>query len=422
MRKKLNQFIEAYKKGFCIEEIEKDRVLQWTFGAFIFGLFLNFNTWVGNGRFTKEAVDDFGHVCWPYAQNCEVFGFLSALPYGYTQNMWFMGLFGLLALAVYFMYQKKWHYAQMIVLICLLWKALITFTSMWHTGNYEYYLIVFGLILLCFPHKLFFLKFSLVLFYFLSTAAKINDSWILGSYFTALKTGLPIFPDSTIPFWTNLVILMEMIFAWFLLGPNTKFRKLIFLFFVAFHLYSGILVGFRYPATVMPMLLILFGPWYKHTLPPTGLKTLPGWILVGLLCLGQAWSHFIPGDERLTLEGNFYGLYMFEANHQCFSTRTIYYKDETEPQKGQRVSFTSRGRCDPYRYWFRFNKQCEKETNIKRIEWTFDHSINGHPFYRIVDTPNICDLEYKPFTKNNWIKTPDTGAEVVGYPGKNYYY
>jgi hypothetical protein len=275
--------------------------------------------------------------------------------------------------------------------------------------------------LLAFPHKIFFLKFSLVWFYFLSVAAKIHPAWTLGTYFSTLKTGLPILPDALMPVWTNLVIFMEMVAAWFLLGPKKLWQKLAFVFFVIFHLYSGVLVSYRYPATVLPMLFILFGPWYEQTKIPTGFKTFPGWVLMGLLALGQSISHLIPGDEKSTMEGNFYGLYMFEANHQCVEEATIYRNGEA-PQTLSKESFQARNRCDAYRVWFKYQQQCQKDATIEQVAVKFDHSINGQPFYRTIDVPDICAVEYKPFSRNSWIKTDKDGAELIGYPMRNYYY
>ena len=133
----------------------------------------------------------------------------------------------------------------------------------------------------------------------------------------------------------------------------------------------------------------------------------------------QMISHVIPGDEKLTLEGNFYGLYMFEANHQCHLT----VKDESGKIMREHTSTSARNRCDPYRYMHRGQKKaCPHPAGQNpKYHVMLDHSINGGPFYRIVDEKDLCALTYKPFSKNDWIKTEDE-AEAVGRPLKNYYY
>lgn len=411
-----------YDRTFSLNELYESPPLKAALAALLFAYFLTFDVWISDFRLTIDAVKSGAHICWPYAQNCGDWYFLSTLPYGYTSNIFYMVLFALMGWSAWAMWKGQWRLAHTLIWPLFIWKALtVLFLSMAQVGNYEYYHLVFSVILLAFPHKSFFLKFSIVWFYFLSVAAKIHPAWTLGLYFSSLKTGLPILPDALMPVWTNAVIFMELIAAWWLLGPKGKWQRLVFIFFLFFHLYSGVLVSYRYPATVLPMLFILFGPWYEHTKIPKGWKTLPGWLLIGFLGLGQSISHFIPGDEKSTMEGNFYGLYMFEANHQCVTTTTVY-RDGAEPDKQTKESFQARNRCDAYRVWFRNKQLCKNDASVDRVAVEFDHSINGNPFYRTIDVPDICALEYKPFSHNEWIKTDKEGATLMGYPMRNYYY
>jgi hypothetical protein len=131
-----------------------------------------------------------------------------------------------------------------------------------------------------------------------------------------------------------------------------------------------------------------------------------------MLFLLQFIGIVIPGNQKITLEGNNYGLYMFEANHQCVSTYTIV---EISGNKNTRVTSNAdaRNRCDPYLYLKALQKKCQTH-NISKVSWKFDHSINGEPLYRIVDEENICSIEYKPLTHNSWINidTPPYISEV----------
>jgi hypothetical protein len=211
-----------------------------------------------------------------------------------------------------------------------------------------------------------------------------------------------------------------MVGAWFLMSSNKLPQRLAIIFFTAFHLYSGILVEYRYPATVLPTLLILFGPWYQHTKVPLDRKSLIGWSFIGLLVFLQFTPRMIEGDEKLTLEGNKYGLYMFESNHQCISKATIFNTDGSSSTK-RMVSVSARSRCNTYNFWFSFKQMCEKDDRIEKISWTLDHSINGDAFLRIVDEENVCNLEYKPFSHNAWIKSSEDNPKVIGWPVKNYF-
>jgi hypothetical protein len=139
---------------------------------------------------------------------------------------------------------------------------------------------------------------------------------------------------------------------------------------------------------------------------------------------------------------------MFEANHQCIITTKIYSTASHEANSSQRLlncaglycetrenryregnftvvekrfeSVSAWHRCDPYEWWSKLHLQCTRNPSIDHISLIFDHSINGGPFYRIVDVRDVCSLSYDAFTHNSWIKLPPE-APVVGYPVQNVY-
>ncbi len=414
-------FRSIYYRVFSVHEIAEQKILQWVFGATILSYFLTFFEWFHNHLTTVDALADGSYVCWSYFQGCEKLLVLRALPEGYSQPLLYMVLLGFLGLAVFLMYRKEWMLAHLAILPAFIWHVLGSFVvTMSMAGNYDYYLFVFAFITLFIPHKEFFLKLALVSLYTLSTVAKIHPTWIAGTYFSPLKTGLPLFQDWSIPLYTNLVIFMEMVGVWFLMSSNKLLRRGALIFFIFFHLYSGLLVGYRYPTTVLPTLLILFGPMYRPLSIPFDRRAIAGWSLIILLCCMQFTPRLIYGDEKLTMEGNRFGLYMFEANHQCISATEIEYLNG-ESVMGKRESHSARNRCDPYSYWFRLKKACERNPNVAHIRWTFDHSINGGPFLRIVDVPDACALEYYPFKHNDWIRTEYDNPPVIGYPVENLY-
>ena len=402
-------FWKNYSRLFSVGEIENSTALKWVFGAALFSHFTAFSSW------SRRTID----MCWPYFQNCDVFHVLSPLP-DYSQTTFFMGLFALILFCIFFMSRQNWRAAHAVFFALFVVKFLLVFVvSMNFVGNYEYYHLAFCAALLFLSHKLFFLKLFLVGFYFLSTAIKIHPGWVVGTYFSAMENGIPFVPNSLLPLWTNQLILMEMVGCWFLFSRNKTIRNIVLFYFAFFHLYSGVLVEYRYPSTVLPTLLILFGLFYEHSQIPKFRTSPAGWILAGVFALGQGTSHFIPGDEKITLEGNYYGLYMFEANHQCVSQMRIFWENG-ETRDLYRSGISARNRCNPYNFFFRTqNDFCESEEKVERIKWTFDHSINGGPFRRIVDTENLCALGYRPFSKNHWIGGHD--SPVVGQPFRNFY-
>ncbi len=445
-------FAAKYRKIFSIDEIESGIVLQWMFGAMLFYFFVTFFVWSIRSNITAEAARNAGAVCWPFFQSCADFYVLHALPYGYSHTTVYMALYGIMLLIVYCMWRKQWVHAHMLLLFLLLWKIFELSLNYLNVGPYDYYHIFLTAALLFIPFKEYFLKLLFVLFYFMSVTVKFSPAWIEGTYFSSLVDGIPLFPDWLIPIATNIVIFEQVVGAWFLLSRNWILQRASFAFAVFFHLYSGILVIYNYPSISLPPLLILFGPMYRHTKTPFTRAAIAGWCLVVIVALFQLLGFSISSDRYLTLEGNRYGMFMFEANHQCIATVTRYTSEKLDPDRDYEVSEgtpcggfyclvkratmlgakentlemryesgTAWNRCDPYEWWSKLRNQCKQNPNIHRIALQFDHSINGGPFYRIVEQADMCDIDYAPFTHNSWILVPPE-AKVVGYPVQNWYH
>lgn len=358
--------------------------------------------------------------CWSYLPNCENFYFLQAMPYGYSQTIFYAGIFFLFLLAIEGLVKNKWKQVWWTFFLLFLWKLYTSFIIGTQPGNYDYYDIVLSIVLLFFPYKAWFFRLAFVFLYFLAATIKIHEGWILGTYFTSLQTGLAIFGNEIAPLITMFVILMQIVGTWFLISKNAFYRNLAFAFFLAFHLYSIVYVGWRYPSSDLFMLCTLF---YLYKNPePVGLskKTLAAYAFFIILLVLQFIPKFIPGDQKFTLEGNNLGLYMFEANHQCISNVKMSNSITGEMAEDYNFSVMAQRRCNPSFYLQRIKKSCKEFPDVK-FEWTFDHSINGSPFYRMIDEKDACSLEYKTFKKNDWIKYDKSEMEIIGYPLKNFY-
>ncbi len=442
----------SYRAFFSIDEIKNQPILQWVFGGLLLFLYAIFSTWANSSNMTVETAARGAAECWPYFQECYRYFFLHALPDGYSQTTFYMGLYGIMIAIVWAMWRQKWSIAHALMLMLFVWEVLVVLVLSYQDGApYNYYHIALMATLLLVPHKEYFLKLVFVFLYFLSVTVKIDSTWILGTYFTSLENGLPIFPDALTALFTNIVMFMQMVGCWFLLSRRVILQRLAFVYFVVFHMYSGVFVLFLYPTVTIPSLLILFGPMYRHTPIPFDKKTFGGIILLILLSVFQLLGFLAPGDRRMTLEGNRFGMFMFEANHQCVVTVTTYgerlpsipdsetpagtacrgfycmVRAQTSIQGGvtaQKLRYESGSawnRCYPYSWWSRQHTRCIYNPAVERISVQIDHSINGGPFYRIVDAQNICDLPYRAFGPNEWIKSPPE-APLVGYPVKNSYH
>lgn len=414
------RFVALYRRTFGVAEIEASRPLQWLFWATLYGFFITYYDWYDERTLTRQAAAEGKHRCWPFFQSCGDYYFLETPPDGYSQPVFYMALFALLGGAALAARSRRWTLAHALLVPLFAWKVIVDMAlSMLFLGNYHYFHISFTFLLLFARYKMFFLRRALVLLYFLAAAIKIHEGWILGTYFTSLQTGMPLFPDALVPVFTNLLIFVETVGCALLLSKNKILQRGALVTMVFFHLYSGILVRYLYPTMCMPALLIFYGPEYDTIEPPLVRRAALGWAFFAWVLAMQSISYLIKGDVKLTLEGNYYGLYMFEANHQCVSTARVVQKNGKVKDRSTE-SRSARRRCGSYAEWFRLQQVC-KRPSVERVEWSLDHSINGGPFYRIVDEPDACKLKFAPLRHNPWIRLPEEGARIVGYPVKNLY-
>ena len=441
-----------YRRIFSIEEIENKSILQWAFGGSLFFFFATFNRWIGSSNITIEQAQRGTAVCWEYFQGCTKYFFLHEIGHGYSQTTFYMALYAIMLLIVYCMWKKKWAAAHLLLALLLAWEITVTLVLSFNDGApYYYYHIILTSMLLFVPYKEFFLKLAFVFMYFMSVTVKLDSTWILGTYFTALRDGLPLFPDALAAPLTNLVIFMQIVGCWFLISRNWILQRAAFVYFVAFHLYSGVFVTYFYPSVSLPPLLILFGPMYRYTPIPFSKKTIAGWTVIVVVALFQVLGFTASSDRRITLEENKFGMFMFEANHQCIVTVGTYTKSATPTRPDYEVpagtpcnsfyclvktttekttegtlheerfeSGTAWNRCYPYEWWSRYHTLCDRNANVARVSLRIDHSINGGPFYRIVDVPDACALPYHAFGGNTWIQQPPE-APLIGYPVTNTY-
>jgi hypothetical protein len=323
---RLHSLRDRYYRLFSVAEIESNKTLQWLFGAMLLFFFVTFYQWMSSPFTTTEV----RAVCWPYFLDCNALHFLSYFPYGYSQTIFYTGLFAVMLYIVNCMYRSQWAAAHFLLLLLWLWKAFASYVLSWDiSGVYDYYHLLITAVLLFAAHKEYFAKLMFVLLYFLSATIKFYPSWILGTYFTSLKLGLPLFPDSMTPLITNFVIFEQVIGCWFLLSKNRVAQRLTLAYSVLFHLYGSIFVLYNYTIMSLSTLLILFGSTYRHQLPPLGRRARVGWCIIVLAVLLQTPVHFISGDEKLTMEGYRFGVWMFDANHQCAADFTAYYSVDT---------------------------------------------------------------------------------------------
>lgn len=138
------------------------------------------------------------------------------------------------------------------------------------------------------------MRAALGVLYILSGLVSFTPSWLQGEYFLSLPGQFPLLPQGyvSVVIASQLVILLE--FA----GPLLVFAlemvaSLSFANFLLFHLYSGAVVGFRYPALMLPTICLLFLGGLSEAFDKgwsCRLRDLPGWLALWL----AVWLR-IPG-------------------------------------------------------------------------------------------------------------------------------
>ncbi len=371
---------------------------------FIFDLFQTFSNWAGNKYITLEYVSKNMAVCPPYFQSCVRYYFFDTIPMSYGQNILYMVLGIFLFLSLYFLYTKEYQKFLFFISIPFLYKIIYQyFLTYLIPGNYNVLGIFFGLVLLFSLYKVFYLRVLLVVFYLCAAGIKVHTGYMTGSVFTSLSLGVPLVPRFLLPYAGIFFFLLCIIAPLVLLfAKNIRHRVGALVLLTGFHMYSISMVGFRYSLLLIPLLWLLF--YFEKEEIVFEKKYLQDYgaiVIILTMIILQVIPLFIKGDERMTGEGYRYGYYMYDGNHQCESHKKVYYKDGSTEEMNTK-NITAMYSCDPYEEWFKINRFCRLQ-KVEKISWTYDHSLNGLPYRRIVKSENACTLKYTPFSHNEWI-------------------
>jgi hypothetical protein len=103
----------------------------------------------------------------------------------------------------------------------------------------------------------------------------------------------------------------------------------------------------------------------------------------------------------------------------CNTLTDVHVQNGEKTIERQYESGSAWDRCDPYVFWYEYQTACA-QPGVQKISYVFDHSIDGGPFYRIVDLDNLCAVSYNAWGHNSWILLPPQ-AQIVGYPVEDNY-
>lgn len=165
----------------------------------------------------------------------------------------------------------------------------------------------------------FWLQLALAQIYFFSALGKLNDSWLKGHYFQSINDGLPLLGESPI----LLLACSWAVIALEFLGPLLWFtswapaRRASLYAFLVFHLYSGFIVGFRYPLLMLPLWYLVLWPLERPVQQnfQSERSGQAAALVLGFTFVFAWWPALVPSDVRYTAEGRYFSIgNMFDAS------------------------------------------------------------------------------------------------------------
>lgn len=447
------------RKLLAVSEVEESPRLRFLGAALLLSFLLTWLFW-----FPRSGLSTLGESqgnflpMWP-VQDFPHFGLLSD---SVTRSL--MRLMGLAAVAGMFGFMQSGR--------CL-WPMLVlageALAKLWFylhdlrlAANFHHVHLILCLLYLFSTRKLFFFRVGLWLTYWLAAFPKLNSSWLYGEYFRSVPPGLPFFPrhDALIVGMSLYVLVMELLgpLAW--LTSNRFLHRWMLASLLFFHFYSGLIVGFWYTSLMLPVVLGALWGWERPLAEGYRLERRHLWLwLYCCLQLGGGLYHLtVPGDVRLTAEGRYLGLFMFDANRRVVAdlevekagkrfhftiefgwpreevldwTTRVQATVRLPGQKTRRIrnlrrpledegvvilnptifrQSSSRMFGDPYLY-FAWARSLEERYHPDRIGIRMLQQLDGHAEQVVMlDLQDARGLRYDPWRHNEWIGLPGPGA------------
>jgi hypothetical protein len=425
----MNNFQQRYHKFFGIAEIENSFALKLLFACIVFSFFSAFNIWIDGFLVLTPTARKMLPGCPGYFSNCKdtLFYQLTTLesPYHY---LIYIGLFALLVYAAFAAMKGKWQRAHQFLLVVFTYKFLYSMLLVSKSDGADKYDMLIAFCFLFLSNKLYFARVVFVMLYFISSIAKMNDSWILGNFWSLNHFSMPFVNGEYKVLLTNFVIFQQVILCWLLFSNKKIIQKPVLLGFHLFHLASGLIIGYRFMCISVVSLIALFGKKEETHFKKIDRTTIAGYLLVICMLCGQLLTFTIPGDYRKTGEGTMFGIYLFNGLESVANKVMIYHKDGTTsplilitPPTKEDMSLTVVSNDQAMgAVLSKIRKRCKEDKNVARISWQRELSMNGDYFELVIDEPNACNLKYKQFSHNKWLKIDGEAERLIQKPATKH--
>lgn len=461
---------ELFGRLVASGEVDQDRRLRMVLAGLLLYYYVTFyNWWKG----AASALSVKGTEVFNYAPTWVLENWRGLIFADHFQTKVYLWLLGMLALlGLFHLFYKDCCQVPMAILAFLFANKLFFYMmDLRLMANFHHLHLFYSAVFLISGRKLFFFRMALAVSYWMSAFIKFTPSWLFGEYFNSIPGKLPLLPENStfVMLAMQGIIVMEIFgpLAWFSNRPRWRYLSLGV--FIAFHLYSGLLVGFKYTTLMLTCLIPAFldfdAPiqrgyrFVRRDLLPIG--------LMSLALAGGLWHFFIPGDVRLTAEGRYFGVFMFDANRTVLFHVTVEKGDKTfdfwvkrpwrngailedgeletdtayqvwgaiwkgdsvERKKailgpirdGETVVFnpqlftTAQVRTfgDPYLYYF-YAKELQRRYKPDKISLELFQQLDGHKqAFKVLDIEDFAALNpsYSGFFHNSWIRVPGKEAE-----------
>jgi hypothetical protein len=441
-------------------EVDRDPFLKIICACLLFYFHMTFSFWWQQAvPLSTQGNEVFNCVPSPLFQNFRWLVFMDRFQ---TESwMYVLGMLALLGMFSLFCLRSSLS-ALCLLAFLFLNKLYFYLSDLRLFANYHHFHLLFTLTVLISSEKMRSFRGVLALSYIMSAIVKMTPSWLFGEYFNSVPDKLPLFPKAG---WVVTSASVALI-ALELFGPLCWFtrikwlRRLSFTGFILFHVYSGVIVGFWYTSLMLPLVVAAF-VGFREPLQAGfrfSRRHVPMFALFAVALFGSFYHLLIPGDARLTAEGKYYGLFMFDANRSVRFEADIqkgtnfwrfevsrswrspgdasgfdpgtrihcrYYQNGwlsnsfavTQPvRSGNDVIFNPqyflgasiRTIGDPYLYYF-YARELVRRLRPDRVAIRLDERLDGHPeAVRLLDIDDFAELNpsYHPFRHNDWIILP----------------
>lgn len=449
-------------------EVEEDLRLRMLLGALLLYSYLTFTYWYGRPGLSTLGTHTFNYVpVWVF-ENARWLIFLDA----FWTKTWFYVLFMSALLGLFWLIYRKDCLVPMLLLAFLFANKLLYYLSdLRLMANFHHIHLLLTFSFLVSRQKLFFFRMTLLVAYLLSAMAKLTPSWLLGEYFNSVPDKLPLLPkaDWIVTLLQQALIVVEAAGPALWFSRSRALRLGSFWTLVLFHAYSGVIVGHKYPSLMLPVLIPAFlrfdQPMHQgYRFQP---RHAASWAFLALATFGGLLPLLIPGDVRLTAEGRYFGLFMFDANRavrfrteiekddkrivfqidrpwrngallegggaetdwrprvygefhrggkliERFETETTFVDGQTillNPKLFELAAYRTNG--DPYLYYFWAKTLC-RSYEPDRLKLELFQQLDGHAEkFKLLDIEDFCGLDpkYTPWRHNDWIRLPGSDSD-----------